>query len=368
MTGRGDAVPHLRKAANDATDSETANAAHYAIDALINEGIAVNPAAISSSVDQIARFRALFHIGTTDALDELAKELLSIESADYDILDFGAVLLDPIRGARVGEWMWRNMQAHPAQFWHTRWWNALRYVSGGRDILNEYATDGLLSTAPFATAALATVDSDAASSVIERAMQSYMHDHDDLAETYLRSNDPKRATVFLCQHMIGERDESCRMAIGRAFRRYPEVVATMLPEMFSALDAETRRCACDIAGWLQGAPYQNELTALAFDNLSMDVRQAAIDSLRRQAEFLAAEELRTELIAATGMRAFTYADALAETADPIALSRADDPLCIWSAITGKPRLLSVHLEEKLEKCAKAVKKRAEDKTRDRQRD
>ena|GEM_PF-5325641 len=368
MTGRADAIPHLRRASNDANSSETRNAAHYAIDALINEGITADLSIISSSVEPITRFRALLHIGTTDALDELEKELLSINSDDPDLLDFGAVLLDPIRGPRVGDWMWRNMQAHNVRFWHARWWNALRYARGGRDVLNEYATDGPLSIRRFATAALAAVDSNATSSMIERAMRRYVTDHDDLAEIYLRGDDPKRATVFLRDHMIVEINESCRMAIGRAFRRYPAATGPMLPEMFSAPDAETRRCACDIAGWLHSAPYRSELTALAFDDLSMHVRQAATDALQRQEEFLAAEELRTELIAASGTRAFTYADALAETADPIVLSRTDDPLGIWSAIAGKPRLLSLHLQEKLDTCAKAVEKRAEDKTRDRQRD
>jgi hypothetical protein len=367
MTGRADAIPHLRRASNDATDSETRNAAHYAIDALINEGITADLSIISSSVEPITRFRALLQIGTTDALDELERELLSINSDEPDLLDFGAVLLDPIRGPRVGDWMWRNMQAHNVRFWHARWWNALRYARGGRDVLNEYATDGPLSIRRFATAALAAVDSNATSSMIERAMRSYVTDHDDLAEIYLRGDDPKRATAFLRNHMTAEINESCRMAIGRAFRRYPSAIAPMLPEMFSAPDAETRRCACDIAGWLQSAPYRTELMVLAFDDLAMHVRQAAIDALQRQEEFLAAEELHRELIAALGIRAFTYADALAETADPIVLSRNDDPLCIWPAMAGRPRLLSLHMEEKLEKCAKAVEKRAEEKTGDRQR-
>jgi HEAT repeat protein len=367
MTGRADSIPHLQKVSNHATNSETRIAAHYAIDALINEGVTVETSAISASVDRAARFRALLRIGTTEALDELEKELLSIESDESDLLDVGAVLLDPIRGPRIGEWMWRNMQTHHVRFWHPRWWKALRYVSGGRDVLSEYATDGPRSIRRLATATLATVDNNATSSMIERAMRSSVTDHDRLADLYLRSDDPTRAAAFLRNHMILEPGESCRMTIGRAFRRHPDIIEAIVPEMFRSPDAETRRCACEIVGWLHGAPYRNDLIMLAFEDRSMRVRQAALDAIGRQAEFAAAEELREELIAATGLRAFAYADALAETADPIVLSTNDDPICIWPAIAEKTRLLALHVEEKLEKCAKAVEKRAEEKTRNRER-
>ncbi|HSP14387.1 MAG TPA: hypothetical protein VLV78_06525 [Thermoanaerobaculia bacterium] len=367
LTGRADAIPHLRKASSSANDAKTRTAAHYAMDALVSEGVSVEPSAISASVDRDARLRALFRIGTEEALDAVELELLSIDSPDVRLLDFAAALLNPIRGPRVGEWMWRNMQAHDVRFWRRGWWNALRYVPGGRDVLSEYTNDGPLSIRRVATATLAAVDSKATSSVIERAMRSYERGHDGLADIYLCGDDPADAAAFLRDHMAVENDESCRMTIGRALRRHPEIIERMLPEMFRSPHAETRRSGCEIAGWLRGAPHRSNLLTLAFDDRSFHVQQAAIDAVRRQSEFVAAEELRAELIAATDMRAFTYADALAETADPIVLSTNDDPLCIWTAIDGKPHLLSLHVEEKLEKCAKAVAKHAEEKTRDREK-
>jgi hypothetical protein len=296
MTGRADAIPHLQKVSSEAARSETRIAAHYALDALINEGLVIEPSAISSSVDRAARFRVLLRIGTTEALDELENELLAIDSNDSDVLDIGAALLDPIRGPRVGEWMWRNMQSHHVVFWHSRWWNALRYVAEGPDILSEYATDGPLSVRRFATAALAGVDGNATSSMIERLMRSYESGHAGLAEIYLRGHELERAAAFLRDHMIAETNESCRMAIGRAFRRHPEIIETMVPEMFRSPDADSRRCACEIAGWLRGAPHADDLQTLAFEDRSLRVSDAAIDALRRQSEFTAAAQLRSKLI------------------------------------------------------------------------
>jgi hypothetical protein len=158
------------------------------------------------------------------------------------------------------------------------------------------------------------------------------------------------------------------MITGRAFRRHPAAILKLLPEMFSSPDAAMRRCGCEIAGWLHEHLHGSDLKALALNDPSMIVEQAAISALRRQAAFAAAQELRTELLGATGMRAWTYADALAETADPIVLSTSNDPLCIWSAVEQQPALLRLHVEEKLNECAKAVRERAESKTRDRQDD
>ncbi len=365
LTGRVDAIPHLRKAASD-VDSATRTAVHYGIVALADEGITADPSTISSSVDRRARLRALFGIGTIEALDAVESELLSIEP-DIALLDFAAALLDASRGPRVAAWMWTLLETRHPLMWHEGWWSALQYIPQGREILIEHATGGRAELRRMAAATLAGLDPVAAGPVAESAIRDGVPQHARLASVFLQ-NDPARATSFLRDHLIVEADESCRMAIGRAFRRDPGTVETLLPEMFRSPDAETRRCACEIAGWLRGAPHRRDLKVLAFEDRSMHVRQAAIDALQRQAAFTAAEELRAELIAATGMRVFTYADALAETADPLVLTSMDDPLCIWTAIDGKPCLLSLHVRTKLKACAKAVETRAEKKTRDRQRE
>lgn len=364
MTGRPDAVSHLKSIARDSTDADTRAAALYALDALIDSDDSIDPDSFVIEAEIFPRLRALLRLGTSEALDRAEQELLAADIPSLHLLDVGGALLDSTRGPRVAAWMWPEMQKYHVTFWHSGWWKALRYLPAAREILIEHATGTHDEVRANAAAVLAEIDPAVAAGILEHAVRDYVSGHAALAETLLKTN-PAEAAKFLCNHLVDESDERCRMAVGRSFRRHPGGILALLPDMFLSHDSAVRRCACEIGGWLSENPHKQDLDLRATSDASTMVQQAAIDALRRQAEFAAARELREELGNATGMRAFTYADALMETADPIVLATSDEPLCIWPAVQKQPALLQLHLEEKMNECAKAVRERAERKTRDR---
>ena len=364
LTGRAEAVSHLETIGSLSDDAEVRSAAYYALEALIDSGVAVSPDSFDFEEDLLARLRAFLRIGTPEALDRAARELIQLDSPTTDLLDIGAALIDPARGPRVATWAWPHIQKHPVQMWNDAWWHVPRYVPEAREFLIEHATGSYADACVSAATVLAETDPVFAKQVVERAILDHVPGHPGLSATLLRIA-PVHGAVFLRNHLLEEQDEDCRMAMGRSARRYPDGFLALLPEMFASSDPTERRCACEIAGWLRENPHKEDLKTLAVNDASTTVQQAAINALRRQAEFAAARELRDELVNATGMRAFTYADALAETADPIVLWTSDDPLCIWPVVQQQPMLLRRHLSEKLEECLKAVQERAKRKTSDR---
>jgi hypothetical protein len=367
LTGWPEAADHIRSIARETPAIEVRQAALIALESLIKSDQRINANEIDIDTELFPRIRALFRIGTADALDVIERDLLVVDSPDDNLLDAGAALLNATRGTRVAAWMWPHVQKRHVLFWHERWWDVLQYVAEGREILLEHATGDRDEVRLHAASVLARVDPSAATRIVEQAMLDHVRGHARLFEVLLHA-DPLKGSEVLRDHLLDEPDEECRMAAGRVFRRHFQVILDFLPHMFSSLDAVVRRCACEITGWLRYHPHRLDLESRAITDRSVTVQQAAIAAIRRQAEFAAAQELRSELLIATDMRAFTYGDALVETADPIVLSNKDELLCIWPAVKHQPALLQLHLEEKLNECAKVVQERAKRKTRDRRDD
>lgn len=365
LTGRPEAIPRLQALGRDSAP-EVRTASLWALDALIDSG-APGADTVDFETDPFQQFRVLLRIGTPEALDRVEQQLLAVASPGTDLLDVGAALLNETRGPRVATWMWPHVRNRHVASWHVAWWAVLKYVPEGRVVLIEHGTGPDPEVRVDAATVLSEIEPASSMRLVQRAMRDRVTGHADLAEVLLDTN-PTEASAFLRDHLVLESDEECRMTIGRAFRRMPEGILPLLPEMFSSADAAVRRAACEVTGWLREHPHQPDLAMRAVHDPSIAVQQAAITALRRQSEFTAARDLRSELLNASGMRAFTYAEALAETVDPIVLSTRADPLYIWAAVKHQPRLLRLELSEKLDKCRKAVQERAQKKTRDRRED
>jgi hypothetical protein len=364
FTSHPRAVDVLAHLGGTAADEALARTASFAMDALAENNVGADAEHILSKTDTHVRLRSLLRIGTKGARDAAELALLEVNEATRDLLDYAAALLDDTRGPRVGAWMWSQLQMKPAVAWRHAWWRALRYVPDAREFLIEHATGDLDEVRVDATSVLIEVHRAYGTAAAERAMRQQVPNHASLSMPLLLA-DASRAATFLCDHIVAEDDELCRMEIGRAFRKAPNAVLELLPTMFASTDADVRRAACEIAGWLDRNPHDGDLRRLTMNDSSSAVQQAAMDAIRRQASFTAAHELLGALASATGMQAFTYADAITEIADPFVIEADSDSLCVWPIIAKQPLLLRLHLEEKLDKRAKAVNERAMRKSKDR---
>ncbi len=361
LTGRSEALRPLTETARRAAfvDVDLEYAAAQAAAALIRRGVAADVEAFDFPSTTGAKIGPLRAIGSPEAIDRIERYVYESQNQGSDVLDTAVTLLgDEGRAEKAARWMWPRLQNLSFAWWHPSWDRVFQYLSSAEtlDFLISIATDETRPDRIRAIKALRFADPARALEIAERAVRDHVQGHADLLPMLLE-RDQNRSVDLIFQHLETERDEFCRMAASRALRKVVGL-RERLADMLRSASAGVREAACEIAGWQPESANRTDLGRLAFEDPVTDVQLRAVEALQRQDDLLESETLSELLKASAGRRAWVYAEALVDVADPLLLNDRSEGICIWNSLSGHAQSLRIAVEKRLEKRWKSVQEDA----------
>jgi hypothetical protein len=214
-----------------------------------------------------------------------------------------------------------------------------------------------------AIAALVKVDREAAFAAAEAEL-SASHSVDTIPEILLRV-DAARAIPRLCKEAAAQKDTAKRWQIARALRLVSkdEEVSRVLEIQMESDAAQERSAACELCGWMGLRFLEDKLRTAALDDLNREVRRAARNSLRRQAQESVAYALADKLPTAPVVTQWSLVFEIIDLVDPHLLLRLETPVSFQRLMSKLPAAMILRVNARLQERMRRLEHDARDQDR-----